>query len=109
MTSPASKRLACLLVALPLLDAGAAAALDCRAQAQAELDRLAVSAGDIASIRFVEKYNPADTGPDVLGVRAWVRLQSCESGYLVLDMTRSCFVRQSYTRGACRWPDVTAY
>jgi hypothetical protein len=57
----------------------------------------------------VEKLNPTDRGPDVLGVRAWLRLKSCPEGYLVVDMTRSCFVRQSYTRGACHWQGVTAY
>jgi hypothetical protein len=46
----------------------------------------------------------------VLGVRAWIRLHTCDdAGYLVIDMTRSCFVRQSYTRGDCRLPGVTAY
>ena len=43
-------------------------------------------------------------------VPAWIRLHACEeAGYLVIDMTRSCFVRQSYTRGDCRLPRVTAY
>ena len=45
----------------------------------------------------------------MLGVRAWIRLEACDSGYLVIDMTRSCFVRQSYTRGDCRLRGVTAY
>jgi len=45
----------------------------------------------------------------VLGLRAWVRVKSCPSGYLVIDLPRTCFVRQSYTRGGCRLDDVTAY
>lgn len=93
-----------------LLAAPAALALDCREEAEAELQRLGITAGDIAEIRFIEKRNPTERGPDVLGVRAWLRLSACgEEGYLVIDMTRSCFVRQSYTRGSCRWPGVTAY
>jgi hypothetical protein len=85
-----------------------AAALDCRPAAEGELKRLSINALDIASLRYVQKRNPAETGPDVLGVRAWVRLKTC-GGYLVIDMTRSCFVRQSYTRGDCRVEGATAY
>lgn len=89
--------------------AGPAAALDCHVSAERELQELGLGAGEIAEIRYVEKLNPTERGPDVLGVRAWIRLQACDSGYLVIDMTRTCFVRQSYTRGECRLPDVTAY
>lgn len=96
-----------LATALPA--AGPAWALDCRQEAQQELQKLGVTAEDMTSIRYVEKYNPTETGPDVLGVRAWVRLKACASGYLVIDMTRSCFVRQSYTRGECRREGLTAY
>jgi hypothetical protein len=97
---------ASLLVALPAVFP--AQALDCRSAAEGELKRLSVDTAEIASLRYVQKRNPAETGPDVLGVRAWVRLKAC-GGYLVIDMTRSCFVRQSYTRGDCRVEGVTAY
>ena len=83
-------------------------ALDCRADAEAELKRLSIVTTEVADIDYVEKLNPTDRGPEVLGVRAWVRLKSC-SGHLVIDMTRSCFVRQSYTRGDCRVDGATAY
>ncbi|MEO3429164.1 hypothetical protein AAFN88_09930 [Pelagibius sp. CAU 1746] len=96
------------LSALTLLSAPAEA-LDCSRKAQDELTRLELGEDDIRSIRYVRKYNPNENGPDVLGVRAWVRLKACDSGYLVIDMTRTCFVRQSYTRGDCRLEDVTAY
>ena len=93
---------AMLLPALP------ARALDCRQNAAGELQRLALGGDAIASIRYEEKRNPAERGPEMLGVRAWVRLKACK-GYLVIDMTRSCFVRQSYTRGACQIDGATAY
>jgi hypothetical protein len=94
---------------LALLAASPVLALDCQEAAERELNRLGLTSDDIASIRYVERLNPTDQGPDVLGVRAWVRLKSCSDGYLVVDMTRSCFVRQSYTRGDCRRAGVTAY
>ena len=77
--------------------------------AESELQRLGIGADDIAESRYIEKINPTERGPDVLGVRAWIRLAACDGGYLVIDMTRSCFVRQSYTRGDCRMDGVTAY
>jgi len=112
------RRLPCTLLPLGLpfalaaaltAAAGPALALDCREAAEGELQRLGITAGEIAQIRYIEKLNPTERGPDVLGVRAWIRLQACSSGYLVIDMTRSCFVRQSYTRGDCRQAGVTAY
>jgi hypothetical protein len=92
-----------------LLAAQGALALDCSVDAERELRRLGLADHDVDEIRYVEKLNPTERGPDVLGVRAWVRPLACDSGYLVIDMTRSCFVRQSYTRGGCRLDGVTAY
>jgi hypothetical protein len=103
LSCPMAALLAALLAATP------ASALDCRENAEAELQRLAIGSGEISAIRYVEKINPSDRGPGVLGVRAWIRLRDCSSGHLVIDMTRSCFVRQSYTRGDCRRDGVTAY
>jgi hypothetical protein len=97
-----------ILAVLGGLSWGPAQALDCREDAEAEMSRLPLEASQVDSVRFVEKRNPAEKGPEVLGVRAWVRLKSCD-GYLVIDMTRSCFVRQSYTRGDCKVEGVTAY
>jgi len=100
-----------ILAALaPTLRPLPALALDCVAEAEAEMARLGLRAADITSVQYVEKINPSETGPGVLGVRAWVRLAACgNEGYLVIDTTRSCFVRQSYTRGGCRLDGVTAY
>jgi len=99
-----------LFCLVTLLAAPAALALDCQREAREELQRIGVADEEVAELHFVEKLNPTDRGPDVLGVRAWLRLRACgDEGYLVIDMTRSCFVRQSYTRGNCRRPGVTAY
>lgn len=91
------------------LGSAPALALDCHENAEAELSRLSLVEGDLYAIRYVQKINPTEQGPNILGVRAWVRLKACSTGYLVIDMTRSCFVRQSYTRGNCRLDGVTAY
>ena len=80
----------------------------CADATEAELQRLPLGDDTVTSIQYERKLNPRDQGPEVIGMRAWVRLQSC-TGYLVIDMTRSCFVRQSYTRGNCVIEGVTQY
>lgn len=108
---PAMRRLPLVSLVVALFaGAPAALALDCRPEAEAELRRLGIDASEIAEVRYIEKLNPTERGPDVLGVRGWIRLHACDgAGYLVIDMTRSCLVRQSYTRGDCRLPGVTGY
>lgn len=81
---------------------------NCADAAEAELQSLPLGSDAVTSIRYEQKLNSRDDGPQIVGVRAWVRLQSC-SGYLVIDMTRSCIVRQSYTRGNCAVEGVTRY
>src|SRR3546814_3934674 len=84
-----SLALAGALAGMVTAAAGPAAALDCHAAAERELQELGLDAGEIAETRYFEKLNPTERGPDVLGVRAWIRLQACDGGYLVIDMTRS--------------------
>lgn len=100
--------LAALLVALAPAAARAQIYRGCAAEADAEIQRLPLGDDAVTAIRYERKLNPTDQGPEVLGVRAWVRLKSC-TGWLVIDMTRSCFVRQSYTRGDCSVEGVTRY
>lgn len=44
------------------------------------------------------------SGPDgvVVGYNAWSRLNSCRSGYLVIEMHLDCSMVQMYTFGECR-------
>ena len=101
-------RLTLALLTALLWPNGPALALDCSADARQEMQRLSLAEADIDEVDYVQKINPAEKGPEVLGVRAWIRLKSCR-GHLVIDMTRSCFVRQSYTRGDCRVAGATPY
>jgi len=66
------------------------------------LAELPLAEGEVKSIRIIERVNIADDfGPEIFGVDAWVRLNSC-SGWLVVNMTAKCYIKQSYTRGDCR-------
>ena len=73
----------------------------CNAEVQEHLAALPLYEGEITDVRVIEGVNLADDfGPEVFGVDAWVRLESC-SGFLVLNLNKNCFLRQAYTRGDC--------
>ncbi|WP_299396815.1 hypothetical protein [Pelagibius sp.] len=99
-----------LMLALIVAPATASAQMSqaCAPQAEEALQAMPFSDDAVSTIRLEKMLNPAERGPQFLGVRAWVRLKSC-SGFLIIDMTRSCFVRQSYTRGDCAIDGVTRY
>ena len=100
----------------PVLAAGlslpAALAVDstrCAEEVDAHLAALPLAAGDVRQIRLIERTNIADDfGPEIFGVDGWVRLKSC-SGWLIINMTPSCYIKQTYTRGDCRVEGVPSF
>lgn len=113
---PAGRALAGLAPAVALLTAAllaaplqAADSQRCAGKVNAYLASLPLTPDDVKSIRIIEKVNISDDyGPDILGVDAWVRLNSC-SGWLVINMTAKCHIKQSYTRGDCRVEGLPSY
>jgi len=101
---------AVLALAVAALSASTAAQTDRFAEATAErLAELRISDSEVQSIDYKIKRNVSDrAGPPIRGVTAWIRLNGC-SGWLVIDMNRSAFIRQAYTRGDCRVDGVPAY
>ena len=75
---------------------------------RAHIAQLGIEEGDVKSIRIVVRRRRNEQGPDIIGAEGWVRLNFC-SGWLVVDMTRAAFVRQSYTRGDCSIAGVPNY
>lgn len=81
----------------------------CADAVEGRLAELPLAAGDVKSVRIVEKLNLDDEfGPEVLGVEGWVRLNSC-SGWLVVNMRASCYILETYTRGDCRVEGLSNY
>jgi hypothetical protein len=102
---------ATVLTAACLLPAGlqAADSTRCADVVEAHLEELPLAAGEVKSVRIIERVNIAnDFGPEIFGVDAWVRLNSC-SGWLVINMTAKCYISQSYTRGDCRVEGLSNY
>ncbi len=58
------------------------------------------------SIRSKERLDSIGTHID--GVEGWVRLKDC-SGTLIIELTQTCQIRQTYLRGECAMLDLTTY
>jgi hypothetical protein len=103
--------LAACLLAVCLLPAPlqAADSTRCAKVVDRHLADLPLAEGDVKSIRIIDRVNIADDfGPEIFGVDAWVRLNSC-SGWLIINMTPACYIRQSYTRGDCHVEGLSHY
>ena len=76
-----------------------AAGSSCVATVTERLDRLNVAPSDVTEISCVKDVGGRD-GDRVLGITAWVSLQSCK-GNLVFNMSRHGRIREVYGRGTC--------
>ncbi|NIA69651.1 hypothetical protein HBA54_13700 [Pelagibius litoralis] len=75
---------------------------------QERLAELDIAESDVKSIRQVLLRRKNDRGPDIRGAESWVRLNACD-GYLVIQMNRAAFVKQTYTTGNCAVPGVSSF
>ena len=99
MKSALTVGVALALVLLSAISAEAAQSY-CEATVSERLDRLNVDPSDIRSIVYKAQRQLGRNNERVIRILAWVSLQSCK-GYLVVDMSPTCRVRQVYGRGAC--------
>jgi len=98
------------LVAVMLLGFSALAAADphrCGKQAVARMAQLDVPESEIKKIVFSE-VREDDRSNRLLGYDAWVELKQCR-GSVVINMSRDCEIKQTYTRGACKITGLKSY
>jgi hypothetical protein len=86
-----------LLPTLP--DEAAGARKFCEAEVGESLDLLEVAPSDIREITYDAQYSGRDNRR-LVRLLAWVGLHSCK-GYVIVDLTRQCTVREVYGRGEC--------
>ena len=72
----------------------------CEATVVERLDRLNVERSDIRGVYYDVQRRTSGDNDRVVGILAWVSLKSCR-GYLVIDLSVRCRVRQVYGRGGC--------
>ena len=88
------------LFLLPALPAEAVGARKfCEAEVQERLDLLKLDPSDIREITYDAQYSGRDNRR-LVRLLAWVGLHSCK-GYVIVDLTRHCTVREVYGRGEC--------
>ncbi len=80
----------------------------CERTVAERLDRLNVDRSDVRSIYYELQRQFRGDNDRVVGILAWVSLQSCK-GNLVIQMNRHCHVRQVYTRYECEVPGIPNY
>lgn len=103
---------AAMAACLATLSSGIAAAQQTQRFEEKTAERLTelqIDSSQVDSIRYVLKRKISDqAGPDIRGAEAYVRLKSC-SGYLVVEMNRTTYIRQTYTTGDCAVAGVPAF
>ncbi len=71
------------------------------------LEELAIPKEDVSSVKIVLLRQRTDKrGQEIRGGESWIRLNSCDSGHLVIVMNRASFVLDTYTRDGCSAPGV---
>ena len=90
---------ACLAISLSAGIPGAYA-FECESQVNQALQERGVSQNDIQSVKVVRRTGGAKSA-SIYDLDAWVRLNSCKNGAVVVNMTKYCMPRQVYTTGDC--------
>ena len=82
-----------------------------RSNVRGELERRGIPETDIRLIDLKPRLGSQFMWPgagsrkrQVIGYNAWVRLKSCDTGYVVVQMNRYGFIQQSFAQGACSPP-----
>ncbi len=86
-----------LLPALPAESAGSRKF--CEAVVGERLDLLKVAPSDIREITYDAQYSGRDNNR-LVRLLVWVGLHSCK-GYVIVDLSKHCTVREVYGRGEC--------
>ncbi len=72
----------------------------CEPQVSERLDLLKVEPSDIHDIFYDAKRHSGRNDDQVNRILAWVSLHSCK-GYVIIDLSKHCTVREVYGRGEC--------
>ena len=99
MNAPLKFGLAAALVLLTAYPAKSAQKY-CESKVSERLDRLDLDPSDIRSIFYDPQRRSSRNHDRIVRILAWVSLHSCK-GYVIVDLSRHCTVREVYGRGEC--------
>ena len=72
----------------------------CEPQVNQRLALLKVDPSDIAEITYEARRHPGRDDDQIVRILAWVNQHSCK-GYVIIDLSQQCTVRQIYGRDGC--------
>ncbi len=84
-----------------LPEAGLADERRCVDAATQHLARLGIEQADVKGISIQEQSQFVDGEPKTIGYQAWVELNSCSSGKLVIKMSLLCHYKTAFTTSGC--------
>ena len=90
-----------LLVLLPGRIVCADDAHICAPEIDTKISALGLKFGDITE-RLMYNKNTADGEGVTVGYIAWMRVKSCKTGWLVINLHKDCDLIQTFTDGQCR-------
>lgn len=85
-----------------------ASAYDCEEQVNQVLTEHGIDQNEVQSVKISRRSGGAKSA-SIYSLDAWVRLNSCSNGALVINMTKYCMVQNVYTTGDCRVERMPAY
>ncbi len=82
----------------------------CEETVAARLAELGIAPADVSGITNVPEHGGGSrtSRGAVIGVKAWVSLESCK-GSVVIHMNTRCRIKQTWTRGECQVPGLKHY
>jgi len=90
------------------LTAGSAVAFECEPQVNQALQERGINQSDVNSVQISRRTGGAKSA-SIFGIDAWVRLNSCSKGSVVVSMTKYCMVQSVYTTGDCQVGGMRSY
>ena len=88
--------------------AGSALAFQCEQQVNKVLQEHNINQSDVKSVKVARRTGGAKSA-GIYGLDAWVRLNSCSNGALVVGMTKYCMPQNVYTTGDCSVTNMPKY
>jgi hypothetical protein len=85
-----------------VLGFSSAASADCLDTATKAVEQKGFTVRDTPSLESLAE--PQQGG--LTGYRAWVRVERCENGYVVVNMSTACTVKVIWAQGGCDVPEV---
>ena len=84
-----------------LPDAGLAGVQRCTDAASRHVSDLGIDQSDVQEVSVLEQTQIVDGEPKIIGYQAWIGLNSCDRGKLVVKMSLQCQYKTAFTTSSC--------